>query len=263
MTTERLTTLAAVKDWLGIDTSDSDAGLLRVIDAASRFTLNYLSRPTLKRASYTWNFVGNGKEKILLPNWPVLEITSVGIGSAVIPRGTFNAANMGPGWYLAPMRPGYQELSLYGYGFYRNIGCEVVYVAGFETNETVTVPADAPHEIQVSSVWSENSAVYLDGTLAVAVDGTPTVGQYSFSDTGLYTFAAADAGKLALIHYGYVPDDIAFVVTETVGEWFKRKDRIGLLSKTLAGGVSESITFSKQALGDAGIASLQPYRNII
>ncbi len=262
MSAERLTTLSAVKDWLGITTDDSDAGLQRMIDAVSRFILNYLSRPTLKPAAYVYNFMGNGKSDVLLPHWPVLSITSVGIGASVLSAGTYNGANPSSGYYLSPQRNGYQELSVHGYGFYRGVGAEVVYMAGFQTTETDTIPA-SPYQLTPTTggAWSGKVSVTIDGVAATEVASAPTTGQYAVSDAGVYTFAAADTDKTAAMTYTYVPADIAFAATEMVGEWYKRRDRIGVLSKTLGG--QETVTYNNADMTTIAVASLQPYKNII
>lgn len=264
MGAERLTTLAAVKEWLGITTSGSDAGLQRVIDGASRFILNYLGRPTLLRATYTQRFRGNGKATVLLSNWPVLSVTSVGIGSASIPTGTFSGAGQSSGWYLSEDRPGYRMLEVVGYNFYRNSGAQVVYVAGFEASESDIIPT-TPFELTPTTggAWSIDRGVTIDGVAATEVASGPVAGQYAVNDAGKYTFAAADAGKLAIMTYGYIPYDIFQAATEIVGEWYKRKDRIGILSKSLSAGVSEAVTFNNKAMTDAMVTALQPYRNVV
>jgi hypothetical protein len=259
MSAERLTTLAAVKDWLGITTSDSDAGLLRVIDAVSRFTLNYIGRPTLRRATYTQRARGTNKSSVMLAQWPVLEITSVGINGTPLTASTFSNGMPSSGYALSADLPGCRTVNFFGYAFG---AVEVTYVAGFEANETVVIPA-TPFEVTVGdgNLWSSNLTVYIDGVLATEVASAPTAGQYSVDDAGKYTFAAADEGKTALIRYGYVPSDIAFAVTEMVGEWYKRKDRIGVLSKTLGG--QETVTYNNQDMSPLVVSSLQDYRNVV
>lgn len=264
MGAERLTTLTAVKDWLGITNSDSDAGLQRIIDAASRFTLNWLGRPTLLRATYTQQFSGNGKNAVMLTNWPVLSVTSVDIGSAAIAASTFGSSGQSSGWFLSPDKPGYRMLEVAGYYFYRGVGSQIVYTSGFEASESDEVPT-TPFELTPTTggIFTVDRGVTIDGVAATEVASSPTAGHYMVSAAGKYTFASADAGKLAVMTYGYVPYDIAFAVTEMVGEWYKRSDNIGVLSKSLNAGVGESVTFNKQALTDGIASSLQPYRNVV
>jgi hypothetical protein len=72
--------------------------------------------------------------------------------------------------------------------------------------EAASVPAAAPY-----TVTPANSASFVDdagviyatsGLPLTKVAGAPTVGQYSLS-AGVYTFAAADAGKALLVSYTY------------------------------------------------------------
>lgn len=268
--TERLTTLAIVKDWLGIDTSDSDATLIRIIDAASQFALNYMNRDGgLAAKDYVQNFRGNGKDTMLLRNWPVLSITSVGINGTSIGAGARSAAGMpDSGFYLSDDRSGPQSVDLFGYSFYYRTPCQVVYRAGYETSQTtVLAKSGDPEVVQFTPTaegqWTKDEGVTIDGVALMKVDSDPQAGEYSVDDWGTYTFNLADDGKTAVFTYAYAPWDIAQGVVEIIGEWFKRKDRIGVLSKSLSGGVGETVTFLQSDMNDAVRASLQPYRNVI
>lgn len=81
-----LTTLAAVKQYLQIEQSDTSADLLlqRMIDAASATIENYCSR-TFLSASYTEVFDGNGNRKMALSNFPVINVSSVVVNGQSIP----------------------------------------------------------------------------------------------------------------------------------------------------------------------------------
>lgn len=267
--TERLTTLAIVKDWLGIDTSDSDATLIRIIDAASRFALNYLNRDGLAAQDYVQNFRGNGKDTMLLRNWPVLAVTSVGINGSSIVAGTRGQAGMpSSGFFLSDDRSAPQSLDLFGYTFWYRAPCQVAYRAGYETSDTTTLAkAGDPEVVQFTPTatgqWIKDESVTIDGVAATRVDSDPQAGEYSVDEWGTYTFNLADDGKVAIITYAYAPWDIAQGVVEIIGEWFKRKDRIGVLSKSLSGGVGETVTFLQSDMNDAVRSALQPYRNVI
>ena len=56
--TERLTTLASLKDWLGITTVATDPTLTRLIDAVSQFIFTYLNRLSFQARVYTQDFRG-------------------------------------------------------------------------------------------------------------------------------------------------------------------------------------------------------------
>jgi len=117
--TERLTTLAAVKDYLGITDDGSDAFLDRLILSASQFVLNWIGRDSFGLIQYTMNFRGNGKSSVLLPFWPVTAVTSVGIAGSAVAASTFGSyGNPNSGYVLSDPRFGNQSLDLYGYSFW-------------------------------------------------------------------------------------------------------------------------------------------------
>lgn len=267
---ERLTTLAAVKDWLDINTDDSDTQLTRLIDAASQFILNYLNRDSFKRQTYTQNFSGMGKRSAILYNWPVLSVISVGVaGTSIAASSIGNVGLPGSGYVLTQPRQSPQSIELFGYAFYQGAPSQVVYDAGYEaTQETVLeLPVTDPVSTEITVTpnntgqWIDNISVTIDGVEAVEVTADPSAGEYSVDEWGTYTFSGDDDTKTAIFTYSYVPWDVSFAVTELIGEWYKRKDRIGVLSKTLGG--QETITFSQKDMGDSVRTSLQPYMNVV
>lgn len=58
-----------------------------------------------------------------------------------------------------------------------------------------------------------------------------------------------------------IPPAIQQAATELVGEAFKRKDRIGQVSKTLGG--QETVSFSQKDMGATTATALQQYRRIV
>ncbi len=261
--TERLTTLAAVKDWLDINTDTSDPSLIRLIDAASQFILNWIAWPSFGVREYTVNFRGNGRNYTILNQWPVHSVTSVGVGGSFVQASTFGQAGLpGNGYYLSDPRFGPQQLHLQGYGFWNGAPSQVIYHAGFRTSQSTVIPA-TPHAItpNTGGQWITDIGVEIDGVEAVKVASGPVAGEYSIDEWGTYTFAAADAGKTAEMSYDYTPWDVSFAVQELIGEWYKRKDRIGLISKTLGG--QETVTFSQKDMGDSIRATLNPYINVV
>lgn len=261
--TERLTSLDQVKDYLGIKSNESDRFLTRLIDAASPFVLGWLNRESFQVRTYTQNFRGNGKSSALMFNWPIRSITSVGIGGSFVPASTIgNAGLPGSGYVVSDLRKGPQSIDLYGYSFWSGAPSQVIYSAGFRASETNTIPA-APFKITPtgSGQWTLDIGVTIDGIDAVKVADDPVTGQYSVDEWGTYTFAAADEDKAVEITYDYAPFDVSFAVTELCGEWYRRKDRIGILSKTLGG--QETVTFSQADIGASIKTSLQPYMNVV
>lgn len=265
MTTERLTSLTAVKEWLGISSDGSDDSLTQLIDSASRFVLNYLAVDSFRRTTYTMNFRGNGKTQMQLPNWPILSVASVGIGGTSIPASP-GATNGLPqsGYVVSDRRKGPQSLELYGYFFGYRLPSQVVYTAGFETTDEVTIGSDPdPYTFTPTNqgTWSEDLGVTIDGVEATKVTSAPAAGEYSVDEWGKYSFNVADDTLRAVISYSFTPADVAFAVTELIGFWWKSRDRIGILSKNLGG--QESITFLQSDMSEISRASLQPYKRVI
>lgn len=270
MNTERLTTLAAVKDWLDIETDDSDALLIRLIDGASQFVLGWLNRDSLQAQNYTQSFKGNGKQSTLLRNWPVLNIVSVGINGQAIPEASSPVnGRPGNGYFVSDPRDAPQSLELFGcYSFCYGGPCQVVYEAGFRTSQSTVIPAvadGATYAIIIPNTggcWSEDLGVTINAVPAILNDeGTPSSGEYSVDEWGTYSFNAADVGNTAVMSYDYTPWVLSQATTELIGEWFKRKDRIGLLSKTLGG--QETVTFSPKDMNDSIKATFQLYTNVV
>ncbi len=266
--TERLTTLEAVKEWLGITTDGSDAQLIRVIDAASQFALNYMGRDSLKSSTYTQNFKGNGKSSMLLRNWPVTSVSSVGIAGSLVTASQLGQGGLpGQGFTISDNRAAPQSVDLYGYSFWYNAPCQIIYTAGFETTQSGVIATPSAPETtttvtpQNSGQWTGDQGVAIDGVAAMLVDTITSAGQYAVDAWGTYTFSGDDATRAYLISYDFVPWDVAFGATQTIGEWWKRKERIGVLSKVLGG--QESITFTMQDLNDAVRSMFQPYRNVV
>lgn len=265
--TERLTSLAILKDWLDIDNTDNDTDLTRLIDAASQFTLSYLNRDSLQSQSYTENFRGNCKCSTLLKNWPIRSVTQVGINGQLIPASTFGQGGKpNDGYTISDRRNSPQSIDLWG--AWRYYGpCQIVYVAGYETTQEQLIPAavaPATNPVilpQNSGVWSADVGVTINGTAATKVTSNPTTGQYEVDAWGNYTFAVADVGKDVVITYSYTPWDLSQGVVELISNWWKRKDRIGILSKTLAG--QETITFSPKDFNDTIQRTLQNYKSEI
>lgn len=263
--TERLTTLAQVKDYLGITDGNSDGFLDRLILSASQFVLTWIDRDSFGLLQYTQNFRGNGKSSVLLRAWPAVSVASVGVAGSAIAASTIgNYGNPGSGYVLSDVRFGPQSLDLYGYSFWQGAPSQVIYTAGFRTSQTSNIPADpGPFTITPAEggQWIGDIGVTIAGTDAIKVDANPNTGEYTVDVSGVYTFAAADAGKEAVMTYDYVPFDVSFAVTELIGEWYKRKDRIGILSKTLGG--QETVTFSQKDMSDSIRSTLQPYANVV
>lgn len=269
---ERLTTLAAVKDWLGItsDVVTQDAVLLRAIDAASQHILNYCSRVSFLPRDYVENRKGLGKNTLMLRNWPVVSISSLTMaGEGAFSPAVINGNTWSSGYVLTDRRMGPQMLELYGGIFWRGYPVNIVYRAGFEASQVVQVTTSGdpeavdPVTTTVGGLWGSNIKVVdaAGETMAEIASGVPVTGQYLVSDEGVYTFSLDDKDAEVTITFGYIPSDLYFAVTELVGEWYKRKDYIGYLSKSLGG--QETVTFAARDMTNSMRDVLQPYRLVV
>lgn len=276
-----LTTLAAVKEWLGITTTNSDVQLDRLITQVSRVLLSYMERPSFVSQQYSDVYDGTGGTRIMLRQWPVTEVISVSINNTSVQQlPPNNHPPFGMGWVVQPWNNyppgGPQPLSVAGTVFSMGASnVSVSYVAGYlvsnEADEVQTgsTGGEDPTTFYYVDVqapcgpWSVDSGVTLaNGTPLVKVEGTPAAGQYALSAElpGRYLFNSAQSAATVLISYSYVPSDIAELATETVGERFRYKDRIGQTSNQLAG--QTTIAYSLKDLTDWVKLGLQPYKRV-
>ena len=79
-----LTTLANVKSWLGVSSTDDDAQLTRLITAASDFVANYCSRTFASTVMSDRKYHGNGNSTLVLRNWPIISIQSLAIDGVTV-----------------------------------------------------------------------------------------------------------------------------------------------------------------------------------
>ncbi len=271
-----LTTVAAVKAWLGDTSVVTNDQMQRTVTAVSRFILSYLSRiilPTTHAERY--DGLGGPNNRLMLKQWPVISIAQASINNTAIspapipgPGSTF-----GNGWLLSPgdeQPPGVQQyLDFQGWCLPRgsqNIG--VTYRAGYATSEAVVIPG-TPYQIgldalaQPYGVWATDEGVAINGVAAVRVTTAPAAGQYRnvvASNVPTYTFAAADTGKTATISYGYIPQDLAQAALEMIAYRYRSRDFIGLVSKSLGG--QETVTFSQRDMSEAVALMLQNYKRV-
>lgn len=268
-----LTTLQAVKDWLGAPSAASDDLIQRSITNCSRFVVAWISRAILP-ANYADRYDGYGppQSRVVLKQWPVISITAASIGSVGIAAAPIPGAgiNFRPGYLLSPgdpVPPGAQQyLDFQGYCLpqgAQNIG--VSYRAGYATAETWPIPT-TPFQIiptQGLGRWGQDEGVTINGVAAVKVASAPAAGQYMITvaaSVPTYTFAVADVGKTAVISYGYIPQDVEQATLEMIAFRFKSREFIGLVSKSLGG--QESVTFSQKDMQEFVRSTLQNYRRV-
>jgi hypothetical protein len=276
MAASDLAALADVKAWLagssGIGSSD-DTLIARLITDVSGAIMAYLGRASLMPRVYAERLDGNGKARVFLRHYPVLQVTSVAIDNVAIPAmvmpapgAPFAKGYLPEAWDgLPPGRP--QALDLF-HDFFRKgrQNVAVTYDAGYAVeNETATVPA-APGPYTVSAAapfgpWAGDAGVTYNNDIALAaVAGSPGAGQYNVSG-GVYTFAAADAGATVLISYGFIPAAINNACIEWVAERYRYRTRIGQSAQTVQGQMTSA--YSLKDMPDFVRASLDPYRSVV
>lgn len=254
-----LTTLTNVQAWLNITSAKDNQLLTRLINQISAATLNYLARPSLTRQTYTELRDGVGNYRLVLRNWPVVDITSLAVGARTIPE----AASMGSSGYTLATWDGTsaglpQEITLRGYQFHRGrSNIQIVYDAGYcVLGQINAVPSSGPYQLTIfptGGSWAQDDGVtYANGTPFTPVSVTPGVGQYTVMPDGtgnaIYTFAAGDAGQSILIDYSFTPADIEQAVIEWIGERYSYRDRVGQTTKGLGG--SETAGYSLKGIPD-------------
>lgn len=275
MATGDLATLEVVKQFLGVTGTNGDAVLARQIRQISQEIFNYLQRSTYRSLAYTDVVDGHGGRSVFLQQWPVTSITSVTIDGQTVPLSVDGSDGyVLQGWNGFP--PGLvQSVDLIGYGYCKGRqNCSISYVAGYRiSDEAQTIPAEPTDSVYAITVdapqgpWGEDEGVtFADGAPLVKVASSPTAGQYALSTAddaapGTYLFAAADAGEAVLISYSYVPSALEDACINWVSERSKRRERIGVRSKSLGG--QETISYDNSAMPDYIKTALQPYRKVL
>jgi hypothetical protein len=268
MSPNDLTTLPALKAWLGLPSTDSpnDTTLAALITAASRAIYALLSRPGLLPQNYSETLDGE-TTRITLRHWPVIGIASLAIDGLNVPP---VIAGVRHGYLLQSVDaapPGRQQyVDIFGRWMLRGRqNVAIAYSAGYSVaGEAQTVPSATPWQIAAGQPfgpwgWDLGVVYAATGASLVAVAASPSIGQYAVS-AGLYTFSAADAGAQVSLSYGYVPQDITQAALELSAERFRAAERIGLRSKSVGG--QETIAYDTSAVSSAVLALLQPYRRV-
>jgi hypothetical protein len=265
-----LTTLAAVKAWLGLPSNPgpNDPALASLITAVSRAIYAHLSRPALTPQTYT-ETIDLETQRVILRQWPVLTVNWATWRGVSIPasQGANLDASHGyalqPGDVAPPGRP--QALDLFG-GYYRpgRQSLVVSYNAGYAVTGEIQTVSSSPFQItavQPYGPWATNVSVSYAGTGAALaqVAAAPSVGQYAVSG-GVYTFASGDAGANVMLSYGFVPQDIAQAALELAATRFRAADHIGVTSKSIGG--QETISYDSSAIPESTRALLQPYKRV-
>lgn len=125
-----LTTLDAVKRWLGLSTNDSDPLLADLVTQISAFVESTLQR-TVLTATHVETYRGTGGSRFQLRNWPVQSVTSIAWA------GTAIDTQADPVGTAAGICTDGRSVILIGSRMPYNQPVQVTYVAGYDA-----VPAD-------------------------------------------------------------------------------------------------------------------------
>ena len=247
-----LISLATVKAFLNVtDPSKDDATLGMMITQVSRAIISNINRNSFLPRSFSEIRNGDGKQKMMLKNFPVLSISSLTVDGTAITAAPALLPNAptSSGYVFEPADdepPGSnQSIMLRGLCFNRG-GQNVLvsYVAGYQvTGEAAVIPA-SPFQLTTSQpygVWGSDMGVMKAGVAMTKVAMAPISGQYSVDGNGKYTFAAADTGAAISISYGFIPADLANAAMEWIADRWKYRERIGVASKSLGG--QETVSF--------------------
>lgn len=274
-----LCTLAEAKAWPGDTGASDDVKIQRLITEASAYFVWRTGRgpensdipassPFVAPVSYTETYDGIPSYRLPLRNWPIRSVQSLTIQGIAVPASTGygtpgyvidgNGKSISiPSQYGTASPMSFQRLGQFydqnvvpqrGRPFNSGLQSIVVsYTAGFNlravANELALIPASAPYQYQTLSVWeSDTSVFYSGGAQLTKVPSGPTIGEYSVS-SGLYQFAAADAGRYVLISYmaAGTPYDVNQRTIELVAVNYKRSQWIDLGSKAMANGAGSTI----------------------
>jgi hypothetical protein len=270
-----LTTLAVAKAYMSNPPPDPVlSGLITRISAQIRSALN---RNLLVPTSYVQQFSGQWTRQLVLPEWPLITLSSLtvdGVAISIAPQMDGNNPLTAPyGYRFQPWNgvpPGSPAvLDLIGTSFYGGLQNVVAaYSAGYQVaDETQTIPA-TPYTVSPKipfGSWATDQGV-IDVATGVAMtaiaSGTPAMGEYLPPDPTAstprltYLFAAADTGQQVSLTYGFIPADLEQACIELISERASYRSRIGIRSQSLAG--QETIAYDlggitryvKDVLGD-------------
>ncbi len=241
-----LTTLAAVKAELAIPTTDTsnDSFLSPAITQSSAVIAGYCGRIFqvealqdlfyVRRGAFPWRPAPQ-PDPLQLARWPVTVVTSA---VQTLSDGTTTTLVQGTDFTLDAARGWLYRLDSQGrisWSWEPQV-LTVQYSAGYTkqiAGETATVPSNpGPYTATVANASSfavDLGVTYASsGAALTKVSSAPAAGQYSVNTvTGVYTFAAADAGAAVKIGYSYaaIPDDVASAALRLVTSRYRSKGR--------------------------------------
>lgn len=253
-----------------------DTLMQRLISSVSTYIQSWLNR-TIRNLDYSQVMSGQGGKSIMLPDYPITAVNTVFIDGITIPQRPnlgvgatvgFIGVGFGAPWYMGGP-PGFtwdnNRVMLTGaYEFTRGFSnVQIDYSAGFMvSNEPQTIPSVSPYVLTTQAHWNagDRGVVYSANNAPLTqVTSGPVAGQYSIDSNGVYTFSAADAGVSVQISYSYVPFDVEQAAVDMIGDWFKYRSRIGVLSESIE---QQTITFTNQSITARAQGILNQYRRV-
>jgi hypothetical protein len=260
-----LTTLENVKGWLNTGSatfpSTDDVLLGRMITAASRFVLTWLSRDIVA-TDYTVMLNGDGGNQLFTKQYPIISVSAVSVNGTALKTATNPPTGAG---FLFSDESVFYVGGNFSQGF-QNIG--LTYTAGFQATETITIPDDNKFLVPVATLnrpWVVDRGISLNGVAFLKVKAAPSLGQYAVvAENGVmnYLFAQADAvaNPDVTVTYGYCPEDLEQALIEMIGERYSTRERIGQVSKSFGG---EVVAFSQKDFNDNNRDTFNQYKNVV
>lgn len=248
-----LTTLTAVKAYLGMKTSANQDDLINaLIPKVSDHVRRLCGRefPYVQRVGV--RFSGTGGTEMVLPDAPIVSVEALYIDGLSIPASSDGITQSGYSFDD-------KSIWLTNFRFTRaSKNVSISWTAGYVETLTETLPADGIVEPDAIPFIPTALAVSYtsNGTAFAEVStGNVAVGQYKLKD-GRFTFSTSDAGQSVDLRVAYVPDALEQAAIETIGLKIKQRDNLGVNSKTLAG---ETIAYSDKDMTPATKALLAPF----
>ncbi|MFZ5688670.1 MAG: phage head-tail connector protein [Bacillota bacterium] len=148
-----LTTYEAVKEYLKLSDDTQKSSIERMINAVSEFIEGYCDRH-FEKATYTEKYRGNGRQKLLLNQYPVTAVTSVTVNGTTVDPAEYEVLSEEGILYNDGLWPwtGYY-VGLIGEPTGSKLGIEVQYTAGYvlpKDDGTGTPPAvrNLPYDLE-------------------------------------------------------------------------------------------------------------------
>jgi len=259
-----LTTLANVKSYLSITTTNQDALIPQLIARESSLVEAWCGRQFGPVSHTAKKLNGNGSKKLVLPDNPILTVSAVFVLGSAVPAS--------PDGVQAGFM--FDDTCVYLVGGIASMSwgerfpmvpqsVAVSWTAGYQTSETNYVPTGNTPTITPTTGGTASSVVSVTddtaGTTLTQVGAAPLAGQFSFS-AGVFTFNSAQYNHSVAMTYNYVPGPVEQAVIEMVALDLQQRNNIGINSKSLA---TESITYEKKGISDSAMEMLRPYRRMV